>query len=210
MNANDSLVALLESAAEAPRDTDVDPDGWVYDVATGEVLGRVDVAERFQVDSVESADWALELRSRIEAEIVAIDARLKAVTERLQAMRSDQVRRLSWWEWRFGPSLAAFARSLLGKKSRTVKFGWGQVAFRTSAGSNEILSQEEAVAWMRVWAPERVRVVESVTIKDVLKVRDAVAAKNDEEPEHLPWLASSGPQESVKISTGIEVEGVKS
>lgn len=210
--AEDSLVALLESAAGAPpRVTDVDPDGWVYDVSTGEVLGLAGVAERFVVDSAESADWALELRSRIEGQIVAIDERLRAVTERLKSLRADQVRRLSWWEWRFAPSLAAFARQMLaGKKTRTAKFGWGTVAFRASPGTNEIVSQEEAVAWMRVWDPEKVRVVETVTVKDVLKVREAVARKNQEEPEHLPWLASSGAQETVVISTGIDVKGVGS
>ena len=51
---------------------------------------------------------------------------------------------------------------------------------------------------MRDVDPERVRVVESVLVSDVLATR--------RDGDVLPWLESTGPGESVTISTGITQE----
>lgn len=204
--AHDDLLALIEPTPPAGRQTDVDPDGWIFDINSGEVVGRVDADDQFTINSVSDADFVLELRSRIEGEIAGIDARLAAVTAQLKALRAAQVRRLSWWIWKFEPGLVTFARTLLaGRKERTARFGWGQVAFRTTPGNHRILDDAEAVAWVRIWAPEKVRVVETVSVKDVLATRAAVAAETGDEPDRLPWLAAGGAKESVKVSTGIKL-----
>jgi hypothetical protein len=202
------LIALVGSAS-AEREIDVDPDGWLFDVVTGEIVGRVEIDERFKVETLEAAEWALELRSRIEGDVAGIDERIRAVTAQLRMLRGERLRRLSWWDWRIAPSLVLFARDLIrGKKTRTARFGWGQVSFRSTKGSHAILDMEAAVAYVRSWAPERVKVKteESVGIRDVIDVRDMVSRMTGDEPERLPWLAASGPEESVTISTGIELK----
>jgi hypothetical protein len=194
------------SPGNVPRRTDVDTDGWVFDLETGEVLGRIDADERFEVDSDERAEWVLSLRSQLEGELVALDVREAALLRQLRTLRAAKLRRLAWWDYRFAPSLIAFARSLLAGKERTAQFAWGRVSFRSTKGTTRILDMTEAVAWMRTWDPAKVRVKESVTVKDVLATRKAVAEEYGETPEHLGFLASSGPGESVTVSTGIEVK----
>lgn len=203
------LEALL---SEPPRErrTEVDPDGWVLDVDSGEVLGRGDVDEAFVIDSADKAEWALELRGRIEADIAAVDLRIEAVTKQLKRLRSEHVRRLSWWTWRFEPSLVSFARRLLrARKGKTLRLGWGSVSFRKVAPSHEILDMEAAVAWVKAWAPERVKSREWVGRKDVGLVLGAVRRIAGEEPERPSWLRVTDEAERVTISTGIDVKQIE-
>jgi phage host-nuclease inhibitor protein Gam len=208
MNRMDLENHLAEGADPDPApapETAVDPDGWVYDVATGEVLGHQEVDPYFAVMSTEAADWVLRLRSKIEGDLAGIDARIRALTAQLQALRSAQVRRLSWWDWRFSAELVAFARTTLRGKSRTAHFAWGKVAFRRNAGTHQILDMAEAVAWVKDWAPERVKVVESVAVKDVLAAIEVVARATGEEPDRPPFLQHIGGGETATVSTGIVV-----
>ena len=179
------------------RRTAVDADGWLYDADTGEVLGRPDVLAGFAVDCAQAADAALEIRACIEARLAALRMRKAALVANIESMEAEQRRRLAWWDWRFGAGLVEFARSLLGR-GKTAKFVHGSVSFRATKGANRIIDMESAVAWMRDVDPERVRVVESVLVSDVLATR----RKGD----LLPWLESTGPGESVTISTGITRE----
>jgi hypothetical protein len=188
------------------RRTDVDSDGWIYDIISGEVIGRIDADERFEVDSVERAEWVLSLRSQLEGELVALDVREAALLRQLRTLRAARLRRLAWWDYRFSPSLITFARSLLAGKERTAQFSWGRVAFRSTRGTTRILDMDQAVCWMKLWKPKKVRVKESVTVKDVLETCEAVAENYGERPEHLGFLASTGPEENVTVSTGIEVK----
>jgi hypothetical protein len=200
------IIIAETNPRDISRRTDVDPDGWVFDLDSGEVLGRIEADERFEVDSDERAEWVLSIRSQLEAELVALDVREAALLRQLRTLRAARLRRLAWWDYRFAPSLIAYARSLLAGKERTAQFAWGRVSFRSTRGTTRILDMSEAVRWMRAWKPEKVRVKESVTVKDVLATRQAVAEEYGETPEHLGFLASSGPGEVVKVSTGIEVK----
>lgn len=193
---DDLMEMIVESSA--PRETYVDTDGYIVDADTGEIVGHDEPREAFVVDSVEKAEWVLEQRSAREAAIAAIDARLKAVTEQLLAQRKAVVRRLAYEDYLYSPSLIQFARSQLSGKSRTVQFGWGKVSFRSSTGTNTIVSMDEAVAWMRRFDPSKVKVRESVNVTDVLKLKDPGM--------RLGWLKSSGPKETVVVSTGIDVK----
>lgn len=202
-----STSTSTELATLQDRETAIDSDGWIYDLATGEVLGHAEMAERFTIDTDDAADWALQLKSKLEGDVAGIDIRLQALKEILLAVRREKVRRLSWWQWRFAPDLIEFARrKLAGTRSRTANFTWGKVQFRATQGTNEILDDAAAVAWMKVWDPSRVKVSERVTIKDVLETIDVEAAATGEQPERPNWLKSTGPQESVTISTGIDVK----
>lgn len=188
------------------RPMEVDPDGWVYDPDTGEVLGHEQIPVVFEVRSSEDADWVLELRSEIEARLIALDIRQKALVDQIQTLKREQMRRLSWWEYRFGPSLVAFARTLLaGSKKRTAQFTWGKVAFRRSPGRTSILDMDAAVEFVSAWAPEQVRVERSVTLSGVEAAVKAAARATGEMPARLLWVAHSGPEERCTISTGVSV-----
>jgi hypothetical protein len=192
----------------APRVTAVDSEGFIYDVETGEVLGHETVSEDpvkpFEVDSVEAAEWVLEKRSRIEANILAVEARINALVASLERQRGHFIRQLAWWEYRFQPTLVRLARSLLKGKSRTVNFDHGKVAFRTSKGTNTIIDDQAALAYVRMWCPEKVHVKEWVNVADVLAARQLAAEVAEEDPsQSLPFLVSSGPSENVTVETGI-------
>jgi len=183
----------------------VDSDGWLYDPETGEVVGRADVPEAFVVDTQEKAEWVLELRSRIEGDLAGVEARLRAVTQQLEAIRRRHVRRLAWWDWKFSSSLIGFARSCLTGKARTARFGWGSVSFRRTPGTTQICDNAAAVEFVRTWRPELVRVVESVTVKAVAEAKET-ALRETGEDEPLAFVVRSEPGESVSIVTGIERE----
>jgi phage host-nuclease inhibitor protein Gam len=205
MNQAEATVTEPEGR-DISRRTDVDSDGWVFDLDSGEVLGRIDADDRFEIDSIERAEWALRLRSELEGELVALDVREAALLRQLRTLRAAKLRRLAWWDYRFAPSLIAFARSLLSGKGRTAQFAWGRVSFRSTKGTTRILDMDAAIDWMKAWNPAKVKIRESVTVKDVLETRKAAAEEYGEWLEHLGFLASSGPGESVKVSTGIEVK----
>jgi phage host-nuclease inhibitor protein Gam len=203
---SNGIIEIIETTPERP--TAVDSDGWVYDTISGEVLGHAGAPERFVIASEDDADWALQRRSEVEAEVAKIDAQIRAVTANLQAKRAAALRRLSYWEWRFAPTLIEFARSRLTGKSRTWQGTWGRVSFRRTPGSNAIIDDEAAVAFVREWAPDRVKVVRSVTLKDVLAVKGQAEAVTGEEVS-LPFVVSSPPGEAVDVRTGIETTGGK-
>jgi hypothetical protein len=192
-------------------------DGFLYDTVTGEVLSYegpspsgTPVTENFTINSVEAADWVLELRSGIEGEIAGIEAQLEAVTKMLHARKSAAMRKLSWWEFRFGPSLIAFARSCLRGKSRTAQFSWGRISFRRTGGNNEIIDMKAAVEWMRNWMPDKIKSKEWVNVTDLLDAKK-ISDRWDEEEEGVtkhptPFLISSEPSENVTITTGIDID----
>jgi hypothetical protein len=203
------IEAIVAPVAEPARNIVLDPDKWLTDLDTGAIVGRLDVQDHFRIDSPETAEWALEVRAQIEQQIVALDARLEALRANLLTLRAEQMRRLSWWDWRFRPQLADFARrALVGGKKRTWTCAWGRVSFRRTPGNTKILDgcMHEAVAFVRAWEPGRVKVVESVGVKDVEAVLEAIRAATEEEPEKPGWLKHSGESESVTIDTGVHLK----
>lgn len=190
---------MSTSSLITERRTAVDADGWLYDVDSGEVLGLPDLADGYAVDCVQAADAALEIRSRLEARLASLRLRKAALIANIEGLEAEQRRRLAWWDWRFAAGLIAFARSRLGK-GRSAKFFHGAVTFRATKGTNKITDMDAAVAWMRARDPECVQVVETVMVSDVL----AALARNGE--SRPAWLQSSGPGESITISTGIARE----
>jgi hypothetical protein len=195
-----STATLIQPTTEAPE-TATDSDGWIFRLDDGEVIGRLDadgylVREAFTVDSEASADWVLSVRAETEARVVALDAQFSAYRRNYEARRNALNRRLGWWEFRFAPSLIAWARSQLTGKSRTWQGQWGRVAFRKTQGTNEIIDMEGAVHWMIDRAPDKVKTVRSVGVKDVLETL--------EDGDRPAFLVSAPGRESVSVSTGVE------
>jgi len=191
-----------------PAETAIDAEGWIYRVDTGEIVGHSGASELFDVQDHESADWVLELRSQLEGEITGLAARKRALVAQLDAQINAATRRLAWWDWRFSPSLIAFARSQLKGKSKTVQFNWGKVAFRSTPGSTQIIDDAAALAFVETWAPDQVKVVKSVGIKAVQAAQE-IATQATGETDTPEFIVCSPPGENVTISTGIDVKGTK-
>jgi hypothetical protein len=194
-------------------DTATDTDGFIYRIDNGEIIGRngddeKPISEVWSVDSDEAAEWVLEQRAMIESRILAINARKRSMIENLDALANKEMRRLSWLEWRFAPSLIAYARKKLHGKERTAIFQAGRVSFRKTGGNNEIIDMKAAVEWMKVRCPEKVKITESVKVSDVLWTKKALYESEEEYRKSypLPFLISSEPSENVTISTGIEID----
>lgn len=198
------FVKISEDTGEVERITSVDSDGWEYDVETGEVLGLAEPRPAFTVDSIEAADWVLERRSEIDAAIAAVDLRIKALTANLQSQRASLLRRLSYLDFRFSPSLTAFARKELeGRKERTLQLTYGKVAFRKTPGSTVIIDMPAAVRFVREWNPNAVKVVETVALKSVLDANDS-AYEATGDYQDTPFMLRSTPGETVSIETGVK------
>jgi hypothetical protein len=193
-------------------ETATDSDGFIYRIDNGEIVGRngddeKPISEVWSVDSDEAAEWVLEQRAMIESRILAINARKKAMMENLDALASKEMRRLSWLEWRFAPSLIAYARKKLRGKERTAIFQAGRVSFRKTGGNNEIIDMKAAVEWMKEFMPEKIKVKETVNITDLLEAKRQSDKWDEEEgiTHPTPFLVSSEPSENVTITTGIEI-----
>jgi len=200
------------------------PDGWLYDVKTGEVLGLAEavddegarlgmrgLAARFEIDSEDAANWSLMIRTEVESNLLALQARRDAVNKHIDALIAEQRRRLSWWEFRFQPSLIAFARTLLKGKSRTVQLTWGKVAFRRTKGSTAILDPATALEYVETFAPSLVSRKAWVTVGAIAEAA-RIAEEATGEPQEASlssFVARSGETESVTVSTGLEVPGGK-
>ena len=148
--------------------TEISKDGFIVDTETGEVLGHAEAHERFTVDDAHAAEWVLERVQSADAEIAACDARFKAISENIAAMRKEHEKRKGWLLARFALELEAFASlELEGKKTRTFKTPYGSLSFRTVPGSVKVLDMEAAVKWAKMYEPDAVKVTESVLVSKV-------------------------------------------
>jgi hypothetical protein len=167
-----------------------------------------DAQDPHAIDSEAQADRALQLRAEIEGRRAGDLAMLAAVTRNIEAKIAQHDRELADWDWKFKNRLEDFARArLAGKDSRTLRLTWGCVSFRKTPGKNKIIDMDAAVAWVKAFWPERVKVVETVGIEDVLETlspKDRAKTLAGKGP--LPWLESTGAGEACKISTGVETE----
>lgn len=206
----DLLGVLEQGLAEAkkPRETEIDTDGFEYDVETGEVLGHVDTDPAFRIESREHAEWALGRKADIESRLLAIRARKTALLANLVAQEKGQERRLAWWDFRFRSDLVALARQSLGGKKKSVQFDHGAVSFRSSSGTNEIIDMGAAVRFVEDFAPDEVK--KTVTATTVLKAAKAQRESYEDESHKVAvdiclrtFLVSSGPKENVTVSTGV-------
>jgi len=208
VNIADDLISVFQpEIVPTERVTEVDSDGFIFDSATGEVIAHItDEDEPFQVTDRESAEWALELRSKVEGDHAAIVARQRAVNEQFEAQKAAVVRRLSWWDCRFRAALIAFVKTLLKGKSKTAVLDWGRVSFRSTPGSSVVIDDAAALAYVKLWSPASVKVVESVGVKAVLAAKAAAEAATGEPEGVLPFMATSAAGENVEVSTGIEMQ----
>jgi hypothetical protein len=204
------LLALITDQPFAPEpETATTADGWVYRLDTGECVGCLDddrflVRERFEVDSPESADWVLRKRQEVDSEIARLTIQFDAIKRQFDARLKTQHQRLAYLDWRFASRLIAWARSQLTRGSRTWRGTYGSVKFRKTQGTRKVLDDAAAVEFVETYAPELVKVTKSVNLKAIDEARQRAAEALGEGID-LPFVACAPPDESVTITTGIEV-----
>jgi hypothetical protein len=204
MVTQEELMAMLASEADPPV-PGTEPEAALWEMTAEGELTKTPALKPIapvEIVTVEAAEDALAVRLNIEANLLAAQARTKAILANCKALEAVEQRRLGWWEWIFGAAVRKFARTQLKGDCKTAKFAHGQVQYRSTRGTHTIVSMDEAVGWMRARRPVRVRVEESVTVTDVL----AVAAELNEQ---LPgWIKATAPEERANIVSGVGVSGV--
>jgi hypothetical protein len=201
------LESIIDVPAVAPIETE---DGFLVNPQNDEVIGHIqDLPDRpFTIDSDESADWALKLLSGLEGDRAGLCLRRDALIGEMNKVIARVERKLSWWEFRFGPLLRAYAKLRLTGRSKTAQFSWGHVAFRETNGTNQIVSEQEALEYVETFAPHLVKVTKSVNITAVLEAAK-IAEQQTGEKQHLAFMRHSGAETRATISTGIKLEGGK-
>lgn len=114
----------------------VDGDGTTMP-ETREEEGR---GVRFEVDTVEKAEWAID-------KVLGAEERLKRVKEACQSMVSEAEHELSQARERFLPHLEAFYEANPPKKGRHIKTRAGRIGFRARKGGVKVRSRTECLAW---------------------------------------------------------------
>lgn len=200
------------STCDEIRETEV-VDGYLIDSRTGEVLEFVGRPE-WRIDSDDKAEWVLERRGEIEADLAAVRARREAILANLDALERKHAGRLRALDFRFEGELEAFARSkLAGGKAKTWRCPYGTVAIRKVPGrwtwADVADAKDKAVEWADRHHPHLV--VETVERKVPLdKLKDAAVLHcsqvGDEIVDYtevarfLSWVPEA---EKVHIKTGV-------
>jgi hypothetical protein len=193
------------SESATPFEYAVSKDGFAFDPETGEIFGMVDHAgklieetdekPRFVVDTLDKAEWVLEKMMSAESDIVALKAKLAAITDNITSQVKTQEAKLGYLHGRFGADLKQLASEQLeGKKQRSIKTAYGTLAFRTTQGSIKVTDMVAAVDWCKSFCPDALKVTESVLVTPLN------GSEND-----LPTYAFevTAPGETFSIKTGV-------
>jgi hypothetical protein len=138
-------------------------DGYLV-APDGEIVGLAERPGEFHVADQASAEWVLDKMAKHDAEIAALEMRLKALQQNLQRMQGQEIRGRSFLEYRFGGELIEFARRNLKGRCKTWTCAYGSVAFKKQPRGVEVLDEEAAIKWAKVVCPAAVQVKEKLLI----------------------------------------------
>jgi phage host-nuclease inhibitor protein Gam len=194
-----------EFESEAEPDTYLDAEGWEVDGRTGEVTRHVAFTPEFSVNSDEAAEAVLAAHMRAEGIIVGLTAELAALTVNVETRINAQRRRIAYLDWRFRADLINHARGRLVGKARTATYTHGRVAFRTSPPSTTIIDMAAAVAFVETFGqPDQVERPEPRVSLKAVKLAMPEAQRQTGEDDRPAFLATSEPEETITIKTGVE------
>lgn len=170
-------------------------DGFFVDLETGETIGPVSKPVDWMPLDREDVDFVLSLFASADADELAIDARLKALTENLQSQKRDIATRRKSLEYKYRSAIESVARrELEGQKSRTLKLDHGQVSFRITQGTCNITAMDIAVEWAEEHKPDCV-VIEKSVLASMIK---------DDVPEGAIWFERTPGEDRMSIKTGVK------
>lgn len=168
---------------------------FFVDMETGETIGPASKPQQWVPEDAGDVDFVLSLFAEADADVLAIDARLKALSENLQSQKRDIERRKASLEYKYRNPIEAIARrELEGKKERTLKLDHGQVSFRKTQGTCKIIAMDIAVEWAEKHKPDSV-VIEKSVLASTIK---------DDAPEDALWLERTPSEDRMSIKTGVK------
>lgn len=185
----------------------VGKDAFIVDEETGEILGIADVKSDWAPETEEEVDWVLSLMLDEDTEILAAQAKLKALTENVTRMIGEHTRRRKYLEFRYGPSLEQFALKQIGdeldkaKGKRSVNRPFGTLQFRVPTASAEpkvsIKADYDtaAIKWAKANLPEAVKVEESLMLTPLKEHLDDLPL----EVFDIKW-----PERTFSVKTGVK------
>lgn len=177
-------------------------DGITFNAETGEILHK-----EFQITDDASADWALEKIMNAEVRKAALEIKRRALLENLDAQIKEEQRRIDGLHFRFDNELTNYAKGKLNGKTKTVKFTYGSVSFRTVKGGLRVVDAANALSWAKAKGFDHaIKLTESFQISQLTDLEREIAM-DDIEAEGIP--ASVMPfevkpdAEAVTIKTGV-------
>lgn len=189
---------------EQLEQTTVEIDGLIYDAETGECLGAV--SPEFHVTDQASAEWVMHKAFDLDADIVAIGARLKALSENLGKMKADKERQRSGLLYRFGPELEKFARENLPKGKKTWVCPYGSVAFRATQGGIKVLDPALALEVAQTEGMQNaIKTTESFLVSQLTEAQKGLIESKfgSHDPRWSRAFQKTEPGESSTVKTGI-------
>lgn len=179
-------------------------DGMIWN-EDGECLG-VWEKPSFHVDTQEKAEWLMEKLSGYDAEVLALDARLKALSENLGKMKADVQRKRDGLAYKYGPELEKFAKDNLPAGKKTWVCPYGSVAFRASHGGVRVVDDRLALemAQKSGWA-NAIKVSEEFRVSQLTEAQ-TLEIKNFYAPENDMGRAFKivEPSELASVKTGVK------
>lgn len=163
-------------------------DGLLFDIETGECLG-VWEKPAFHVTDTEKAEWLMRKLWDYDADILALEAREKAILENIGKMKADVKQRRDGLAYRFGPELEQFAKENLPQGKKTWACPFGSVSFRASHGGVRVVDEKSAleIAQKSGWA-NAIKVTEEFRVSQLTPLQaDTVKA----------WLTESDPSQDI-------------
>ena len=167
-------------------------DNLTVDPETGEITG---MAEQFAVTDRDSLNWVLGKLSTLQNMIDADEARLQGYVERIRKQQAEKERARDWLMLKYGAQMEEVARQELeGGKKKTFTLDEGEITFRATKGSVNVVNEELALGWAHIHAKNAVKVSEKVLVSEI----------PEELREKLPVEAfeATGPGESVSVKLG--------
>lgn len=179
----------------------------LFDTETGEYAGPANNSLPDRALQTEEELLAYMNRlSSAEADVLAETKRLEAVVANVEKLLALKKRRVEWLKARYELSANDVAEGLLPRKpdgtfrSKTYTCPWGQVAFREVKPKVVVANPDLAVAWAKTFAPDAVKVAESVLVSKI--PQDLVNEWLTSEDQFTPWGFSIEPgRTSVKVTT---------
>lgn len=164
-------------------DTDYVPSCYIIDGVQYKVdpdTGELTPDEPFFIDTDEKADWLLEKIVNAQADKARALTKLNALRANLEAdIKAAERRERSLLSY-FGPQLAEHAKKKLDGKTKTVRFTWGSVAFRTVKGGLRVVDADKALLWAKSNGHSNaVKVTESFQVSLLSDAQRECAAKSD-------------------------------
>ena len=145
-------------------------DGYIIDDQTGEIIGteRDQQDLPFQPKTQADMEWLMGKLNEHDAEIAKLEAQRDAINKQIDKMEHYHQNAGKFLHFRYGQALIEYARHNLPKGKKTWHCVFGNVAFRSTRGSVEILNPDGAILWAEKECPQAVKVTKSI-LKSELK-----------------------------------------